>query len=356
MSISRIDDLKHIHEIDSDGMLGLVLSFPEQCEKAAEITSHWSPKSEIGKDLDLIVVSGLGGSAVAGDMVAALRADDLPVPMLINRNYHLPGYVTEKSLVICVSYSGDTEETLSSYMDAIRRGAQIICITSGGKLAHLAEMNGVDIIRVPGGLPARSATGYLFVPVLMAIEKLGIVPPISGDLPGAVELLKKYRQEWSPEVPSEDNEAKLLAQEIYTRIPVIYGAPGISGVVAFRWKTQFNDNAKVHAFANFFPELNHNEIMGWELASLECESFAALFIRDPADESRIADRVRVVSTLIPRGFMTRDIVLRGENELEKLLWGFYLGDIASVYLSVCYDVNPSSNTGIDRLKEEFAKV
>lgn len=337
-------------------MLDLVLEFPEQCEKAAEIVSRWTPSITVGAELDAIVVCGLGGSAIAGDMVAALRAGDLKVPMFTNRDYNLPNFVTKNSLVICESYSGNTEETLSSYADARSRGARIVCITSGGKLKEFAERDGVDVITVPGGQPPRSATGYMFIPMLFILEKLGIVPPITGSLPAALEMLKGFREEWKPSTLLDDNECKLLAHELHKRIPLVYGAVGITGVIAFRWKCQINENAKVHSFANTFPELNHNEIMGWELANLESDAFAAVFIRDPEDKSRIANRIRITSTLIPRGFVTRDIELRGENDLEKLLWGFYFGDLASVYLAVCYEIDPTQIAGINRLKEELAKI
>ena len=356
MSVSGLDDLTYIREIDKHSMMDLVLGFPEQCERAADIVGQWKPKIEVGDELDLIIVSGLGGSAISGDMVAALRARDLCVPMLTNRDYHLPTFATKNSLVICQSYSGNTEETLSAYADARSRGARVICITSGGKLAQMAERDGVDVVIVPGGQPPRSATGYLFIPLLFAVEKLGILRPISDQLPAALDMLKRERDQWSPEVPSDDNEAKLLAHELYRRIPLIYGSTGITGVIAYRWKTQVNENAKVHAFADVFPEMNHNEIMGWELANFESEAFAAIFIRDPEDTSRIADRIRITSTLIPRGFMTRDIQLEGRNDLEKLLWGFYFGDLASVYLAICYGIDPTRITGIDRLKEELARI
>jgi len=356
MGVSGLDDLSHIKEIDKRGMLDLVLEFPQQCERAAEIVGRWTPKISIGDELDLIVVSGLGGSAISGDMVAALRADDLCVPMLTNRDYHLPAFASSNSLVVCQSYSGNTEETLSAYADARSRGARIVCVTSGGKLAAMAQSDGVDLITVPGGQPPRSATGYLFIPLLFAVEKLGIVRPITGTLPAALDLLKREREQWKPEVPSDDNEAKLLARELYRRIPLLYGTAGITGVIAFRWKTQINENAKVHAFANHFPEMNHNEIMGWELASLESEAFAAVFIRDPDDKSRIADRIRITSTLIPRGFVTRDVPLQGSDNLGKLLWGFYFGDLATVYLAICYDMDPTTIKGIDRLKEELGRI
>lgn len=356
MSVSNLDNLSQIQQIDSRGMTDLVLEFPEQCERAAEIVRKWTPKISVSGDLDVIVVSGLGGSAIAGDMVAALRADDLPVPLLTNRTYGLPNFVSNKSLVICESYSGNTEETLSAYEEARKRGAKIVCITSGGKLAEMAEQDGVDVIMVPGGQPPRSATGYMFVPMLFILEKLGIVPPITDQLQPALDMLKESREGWNPNVASDDNECKLLAQELHERIPLVYGSTGITAVIAFRWKTQINENAKVHAFCNVFPELNHNEIMGWELANLESEAFAAVFLRDPSDISRIADRIRITSTLIPRGFMTRDIQLRGRNNLEKLLWGFYLGDLASVYLAFTYDIDPTQISGIDRLKEELAKI
>lgn len=356
MRISDLDDLNHMKEIDSQGMLDLVLDFPEQCERAAELVGRWTPKIAVGNELDLILVSGLGGSAIAGDMVASLHYNDLRVPLLVNRDYQLPSFTTKNSLVVCESYSGNTEETLSAYAHARELGAKIICITSGGRLAQLAEQDGVDLISVPGGQPPRSATGYMFVPMLYALERLGVVNSVSQSLQSAINLMKASREYWVSEVPTDENDAKLLARELVHKVPIIYGSSGITKVIAYRWKCQMNENAKIHAFANIFPELNHNEIMGWEMANMESDAFAAIFIRDPEDTSRIADRIRITSTLIPRGFLTRDIQLRGSNDLEKLLWGFYLGDVASVYLALCYDIDPTKIKGIDRLKEELARI
>jgi len=356
VSAAVVDDFGRIREIDKQGMIDLVVGFPEQCRKAAEIAGRWTPKTALDGKPDVVVVCGLGGSAIAGDMAAAVYADVLDCPMLTNRDYNLPKFVSSKSLVICESYSGNTEETLSAYDDARRRGSRIVCITSGGKLAENAERDGVDLVLVPGGQPPRSATGYMFVAMIFVLEKLGAASGAVENLSGAISLLERAREEWKPETNSENNRAKKLALDLFGRIPIVYGSVGITGVTAFRWKCQINENAKAHSFANVLPEFNHNEIMGWEGAAAQSSGFAAVFIRDASDTSRIAQRIKITSKIIPESFPVYDVALEGENNLERLLWGFYLGDFMSVYLAICYGVNPTSIAAIDRLKAELAKL
>jgi len=356
VSAAVIDDLNRMREIDKQGMIDLVVGFPEQCERAAGLAEEWMPKSGLDGKPDVVVVCGLGGSAIAGDMAAAVYADVLGCAMLTNRDYNLPAFVGSKSLVICESYSGNTEETLSAYDDARRRGSKVVCITSGGKLAENARRDGVDLVLVPGGQPPRSATGYMFVPMMFVFEKLGVARGALDKLSGAIDLLKHAREEWRPESGSSGNRAKQLALDLFGKIPLIYGSVGITGVTAFRWKCQINENAKAHSFANVLPEFNHNEIMGWEGAAAQSGGFAAVFIRDASDTSRIAERIRITSKIIPEDFPVHDVAVEGANALEKLLWGFYLGDFMSVYLAICYGVNPTSIAAIDRLKAELAKL
>lgn len=356
MSMAVIDDLGMIKEIDKRGMIDLVAGFPEQCEKAAALADEWTPRIELDGKPDIVVVCGLGGSAIAGDMTAALYKETLPCPMLTNRDYSLPSFVGSRSLVICESYSGNTEETLSAYEDARRRGSKMVCITSGGKLAENARRDNVDLIVVPGGQPPRSATGYMFVPMMSVLEKLGVVSGNVCNISGALDMLRHARDEWRPEIGSDSNRAKQIALDLKGRIPLIYGAAGIMSVTAFRWKCQINENAKVHSFANVLPEFNHNEIMGWEGAAAQSGAFASVFIRDASDTSRTAERIRITSKIIPDMFPVYDIAVDKKNDLEKLLWGFYLGDFMSVYLAICYGADPTSIAAIDRLKAELAKL
>lgn len=356
MSILMLDNLDYIKKIDTSCMLDLVLGFPKQCREAMDIAIEWNPSFKVGDELDMVVISGLGDSAIAGDMAGALITSNSKTPFIVNRDYHLPAYVTNQSLVACVSYSGDTEETLAAYSDAKNRKARIVCITCGGRLAELAGRDGVDLVTLPGGRPPRSALGYLLVSLLVVLHKVGSAPAVFNYLPAAIELLEQVREEWKPELTTADNDCKLMALELHERIPLIYSATGLPAAIAYRWKTQLNQNAKIHAFTNTFPELNHNELVGWELASLERGDFAAVFIRDPEDTSRIADRINITSTLIPQGFMTREILLQGDNGLEKLLTGVFFGDLMSIYLAFAYDIDPTAIAGIERLKEELAQT
>lgn len=351
-----LDDLDRLKRIDRRGMIAKVLDLPEQCARAAEIAADWSPSSTASTDTNLIVISGLGSSGLAGDMLAAVGGDHLDVPLIVSRDYRLPGFVDKRTLVVCMSYSGGTEETIETYSEARKKGANIACITSGGKLARMADEDGVNLQRVPEGLVPRVAIGYMFVSLMFLLERLELLRPISGRLAGAISALKPARDDWRPECPADENEAKLLAFELHERIPIFYGSPGVTCATAYRWKCQCNENAKVHAFCNTFPEMNRNEMLGWELANLESESFAAVFIRDPDDSPHLADRIHITATLIPRGFMSRTIELRGDSPMERLLWGFLLGDLASVYLAALYEIDPSQVTGIDRLKEELARI
>lgn len=356
MSLPNLDDLDVLRATDPQGMLDLILGFPEQCETAAEIGAEYAPSSPLERKPTSIIIAGLGGSAIAGDMVGSLVRDEINCPWETVRDYDIPNYVDKNTLVIAESYSGNTEETLSAYGQAMECGARVVCISSGGKLAELACANGNDLVTIPSGQPPRSATGYMLIPMFYVLEKLGVISGWTSRMVGAIELIKSLRSRISPEVPIDENDAKTLARELYGRIPLLYGAAGYIGVLAVRWKGQLNENSKVHAFSNVFPELNHNEILGWERANLQSEDFAVVILRDPADTSRIADRITITRSLIPKGYPVHDVPLQGNNDLERLLWGMHLGDFASGYLAILNRVDPFKMEGIEFLKAELAKM
>ena len=356
MSLPSLDDPAVLHRIDPLGMIDLILAFPEQCEKAAEIAAKYQPSVPLKAKPRAIIMAGLGGSAIAGEIVGSLVRGQLSCPWATVRDYNIPNYVDADSLVIVESYSGNTEETLSAYNHAKERGARIVCVTSGGKLADLARQDGNDLVMIPAGQPPRSALGFMLIPMLFVLEKLGVIEGWTLKIPDAIALMKSLRARIEPSVQTDENDAKMLARELYGRIPLLYGSAGYTGAFAVRWKCQFNENSKIHAFTNVFPELNHNEILAWERAELQSESFTVVLLRDPTDKSRIADRIRITHSLIPKGYPVHDIALEGKNELERLLWGCHFADLVTEYLAVLNKVDPYKMAGIDYLKSELAKI
>lgn len=354
-----LDDIAAITRQDPGGMLALTVGFPEQCEKGVEIGNGFEPPAEWPKGPQAfrnVVVTGLGGSAIGGDFLRSVTEHEAQVPILVNRDYDLPGYVGDGSLVIAVSYSGNTEETLSAYEQARARGARILVLTSGGTLLDRARSDGNSAIVVPGGQPPRASSGYTFFPVWVAAQKLGIIEDKSADTKEALDLMYRQREAFKPESPTSGNSAKQLAKALAGKLPVIYGSQGFRGTIAYRWHTQFNENAKIHAFAGAFPEMNHNEILGWINAPKQANDWAVVMIRDRKDTTKIATRVDTTKRLIEGGIPIHDVYADGESALARLWTGVYYGDFVSVYLALVWGEDPTVIPSIDALKAELAKV
>ena len=256
-----LDDIEFVTRLDPKGMLGLTEAFPAQCRRALEIAEGVELPA-LPVEPSLVMLTGLGGSAAGGDFVRAVFEASGNAPFVVNRDYFLPSYAGPDTVVFVVSYSGNTEETLSAYADARRKGCQIFAVTSGGKLAEFARADGVTVILVPGGQPPRTALGFLLIPVLSACQRLGLIP--AQPFEQAFRILENCAKAWGMQTPFEDNPTKRLAEALHGKLAVLYGLGSWQGVVAGRWKAQINENAKNHAFAHTFPELNHNEIIGWE--------------------------------------------------------------------------------------------
>jgi glucose/mannose-6-phosphate isomerase len=352
--VSILDDKGRCAELDRSDMLGLLARFPEQCEhgyalaESLDISSQTPPTS--------IVIAGMGGSGIGGDILSVAFRDDLAVPVDVCRGYRLPGYVSGGTLVICVSYSGNTEETLSAFADAHQRRAHIICVCSGGELARRAAEGSYAVITIPGGQPPRSATGYLLMPQIAVLERLGLITGQARNVRQTVELLKRQRGELGPDSPTGSNLAKEVASGLHGKVPIIYGSTPWGGIVAYRWKTQINENAKVHAFANAQSELSHNEILAWEGCSAQKIGAAVVNIRDPGESPKIGKRVEVTGRLIGDHAPVVDVFGEGETTLQRALTATYVGDFASVYLGLLYGTDPTPIPGIDILKTELGKV
>jgi glucose/mannose-6-phosphate isomerase len=350
-----LDDLGQVRSVDRDGMLDIVGGLPEQCREAFDFGLTADLPEDLGQ-VRQIITAGLGGSAIGGDLVRVLVAGEAQVPVTVCRDYTLPAFVGEGSLVFLTSYSGNTEETLSAYAQAGERGAARMVLTTGGRLAELADQDNAPLVKVPAGLPPRSALGYLSLTVYMIIARLGLVSSPAREREELVATLERLRGELRPDTPFSQNRAKQLAAKLYGKIPVIYGATGTTEVAATRWKGQVNENAKQAAFWNVFPELNHNELVGFEAPPELLRQFYYIFLKDPEDHPRVKLRMEIVQEMIRDNVAgITDLSAEGSSLLVRVFSLVYLGDYVSVYLALLNGINPKPVQVIDYLKGRLAE-
>ncbi|HPT69067.1 MAG TPA: bifunctional phosphoglucose/phosphomannose isomerase [Syntrophomonas sp.] len=308
------------------------------------------------KDYRNIVVSGLGGSAIGGDILRSYALDRCQVPVLVNRDYVLPFFVNEFTLVLAVSYSGNTEETLSAYQQARQRGADIIAVSSGGKLSELARNDGCLVVEVPGGMSPRAASGYLFCPLALILEEMDLLKGARLDLRETWQVLKELREEINPAVAEDNNFARQLAWKMKDCIPVIWGSSAHSDIAAIRWKAQINENAKAPAYYNAFPELDHNELVGFEAPAELLAKLLVIILCDADDHEQVKKRIRITGEIIREKVAgVIEIKTRGSSWLAKLYSLIYTGDYASFYLALEYGINPTPVKVIDYLKAELVR-
>ncbi|MFH1784414.1 MAG: bifunctional phosphoglucose/phosphomannose isomerase [bacterium] len=352
---TKLDNPTLLKAVDPSGMLGLVMDFSKQCREAVDITGKFEISTDYSK-VNKIMITGMGGSAIGGDLLRVYARDQVNIPIFVNRDYDMPGFVDEKTLLFCASCSGNTEETLSVYQKALDAKAKIIGITSGGKLKKLCDKSSIPCVIIPGGFPPRSSLGYMFFPMVVLLDKLGILAPQKEAIEETVSLLKQLSQEMSADIETDKNHAKQLALWLYKKMPVIYSSSEKTGIVGLRWRNQFNENSKVFATSNVFPELNHNEIVGLEALGDFTRNFNVMILEDKDDNARITKRIDVSTGLMKDkvGAIER-IRSRGNSLLGRLFSLISLGDFVSTYLAVLYDIDPTPVTVIDYLKKELAK-
>lgn len=343
-----LEDAEKIASIDKNGMINFSVNAAEHYRKAAQnaekITVNYPKPANI-------VVAGLGGSAIGGELLKDWAKNQLAVPIEVSREYQLPAYANKKTLVFVTSYSGDTEETLSSFLDALKRKCMVYCISSGGSLLKYAQKHNVPYLQVPGGMPPRAALPYMLVPLLVYLEKAGLVKGVKEELNETFSLLEKISMENGLETPTRDNFAKTVATHIGESAPVIYGF-GFYRSVAQRFKQQFNENSKSAAKWEYFPELDHNEIVGWEGRGEQCKWFSVIFIRDIDESVEIESRIETTKQIMEQvGLVMFDLEVQGKSPLAKMLSTIVVGDFISVYLAALSGVDPSPVRTINALKE-----
>ncbi len=351
----KLNNLKVLETIDPAGMLKLQVDFYKQCEKAKQIAEKFEVSSDY-KGVKKVVVTGMGGSAVGGDLLMVYLRKSLRLPFKVNRDYDLPAFVDEETLVITASYSGNTEETLSAYNEALKAKAKVIGITTGGKMKELCDENKTPCLIIPSGLPPRASLGYMFFPMLVILTKIGIIDNQDDAIAETINLLKDLSIEMCPECETSKNHAKQLALWLYKNMPVIYGSSEQTGLVALRWRNQFNENSKTFAISNILPELNHNELVGWETLVDITKSFHVMILGDKDDHPRVKKRIEITKDIIrERVGAIEEINSRGNSLLARLFSLISLGDFVSTYLAILYDVDPTPVKVIDYLKTELAK-
>ncbi len=335
---------------DSHDFYGILSRFPRQAEEGLAIGARADIASIDAGRIRAILVAGMGGSAIGGDILRAYLLDRCRIPLFVNRSYTLPAFAGEDTLVIASSYSGDTEETLSAYEEARRRGAQILVISSGGELTRRASEKGHALIAIPGGLAPRCALGYGFFPLFRALIRLGIAAPHDAELEETLRVLQARAARFA-DISGGENEAVAIASKIGESIPVIYSALGPLDAVNLRWRCQLEENAKMLSWGNVFPELNHNEIVGWERFPDLLGRLALVLLRDREDPPRLVRRIDVTRSILQP--LAGGIVEASDdaNSLLARIFGLIcLGDWVSFYAAIQHGIDPFPIGKIDALK------
>jgi glucose/mannose-6-phosphate isomerase len=295
----------------------------------------------------------MGGSGIGGDLLRAILYEEAAVPAVSVKDYRIPGFVGPDTLAFVCSYSGNTEETLTAYDNAVNRGAACLVITSGGELLKRARGREHPVIQIPSGLPQRAALPYLFIPMLVTLARLGITRAVDAELHEATQVLREVGAEHTQ---GGTGEAKRLAEALLHRIAVIYSASPFLEPVAQRWKDQINENAKTFAVWNTFPELNHNETVGWGMDDALARTLAVIVLRDPHESSQLARRVTITRELaFGKAAGVYEVVPRGNRKLAQLLSGMMIGDLTSWHLAMLRGVDPTPVSVIEEVKQRLAR-
>jgi glucose/mannose-6-phosphate isomerase len=343
-------DPEAVTAVDQSDLHADIIGLPEHLRDAL-----WKVQSAQMQPWDSpggLIVAGMGGSGVGGVLARAILGDHASRPILSARTYGLPAWTTPDTTVLCASYSGNTEETLACYEAAGALGATRVAVTSGGRLAELARADGVPVIPVAGGFQPRAAVAYMTVAALEVAGLCGAGPRVGSEIDVAADHLEHLVDAWGASSP-EDCEPKVLARALRDSVPVIAGS-GITQSVAYRWKAQINENAKIPAFTHELPELDHNELVGWHDAP-SLGRFAAVFLDDADTPLRVKQRIALTRELIgDKATGTYVVQSRGDTAVERIFSLVLLGDLVSLYIAVLRGTDPTPVGVIETLKERLA--
>lgn len=334
---------------DPSDMMGRVLDFPRQLREAWSLAVR-GPQLAPARDPARVYVVGMGGSAIGGDFVRAFAETCSAVSVEVVRGYQLPAAASEGSFAFFVSYSGDTEETLEAWEEAVRRGLPRAAVTSGGELARRAEAHGVPCLLIPGGSPPRAALGWTSVPVFRALAVRGLLPLGDAELEEAAAASEAVIAAFGPDAP-ESNPVRRWAEAAAGGVPFVYAPATPYGAAAVRWSGQLNENGKILAHVALLPEQNHNEIVGWEAPSPAREAAVVAFLADERVHPRVRRRLDILAGVIERtGRPVTRFEPHGEGLFARMVSFATMGDLASLYAAAARGVDPTPVASIDRLK------
>ena len=350
-----LDDVDYCQMIDMQGMLRHIRSLPTQIETAwSQVHDRKNLPTERPSS---VAILGMGGSAIGGDIACSLAYGVSEIPMVVHRDYGIPRWVGSSSLVIAVSHSGNTEETLSGFEEAYRRGSTLFVIASGGKLIEMAEKYGVPYYRYESEAPPRASIGFLLMPILAVLNSTGVYKVDEDLVSNTVDCLNRLKQSIDAEVATEDNKAKQLAVYLHGHIGLILASHPLTAI-ARRWKTQINENAKTACFFEVLPELCHNTIVGVDFPSRLSDVLRVLMLRSAFSNERNRLREEIVGQLFEHsGIGCEQVKIEAPfHPLCEALQLVMLGDFVSYYLSLLNRVNPTTILNIDYLKLKLSRA
>jgi glucose/mannose-6-phosphate isomerase len=340
--------------LDTLDMFAATAALPEQVEIAAKAANEAEGAFPGHDEIENVVVLGMGGSGIAGDVVREVAGPFMPVPVVVHKGYGMPNFIGENTLVLAVSFSGNTEETVEAVTEAALAGGRVVAVSHGGELASLAAQWRVPHIPIADGIPMpRAGIGALSVPLLVVLERLGLFPGASSWIEAAVTQLKKRREQ----LTVDDNPAQRLARRIGRQLPIVYGGGGPGGLAALRWKNQFNENAKVPAFCHQIPELTHNEICGWgQHGDVTRQVFRLILLRHDFEHPQVSRRFDLTTELVDEVVAAvEEVQAEGEGALAQVFDLMLFGDFTSLYLAFQEDVDPGPVPVLDYIKERLAQ-
>jgi glucose/mannose-6-phosphate isomerase len=343
-----------IARFDPEDMFRCISDFPAQIEEAVQI--GWQAQlGTLKAPFSSVVVTGMGGSAIGGDLLRSYLSQEVDVPFLVSRSYLLPGFIGKSTLVVVSSYSGNTEETLSAYQCARKKHSRILCVTAGGRVLRLAEKNGHSVIRVVPGLQPRAALGYSFFPLLVSLTRIGLIKNKDRDISETIDRLwilsRQLRNYRSPR-----NKAVRIARALHGKLPVIYSSVDYFDAVNVRWRGQISENAKQLAYGHVLPEMNHNEIVGWNVDHALMKRTVAVFLKDRGVQERVRLREEITRSIVRRHAADAlEVWSEGTSLLARIFSLVYLGDWVSYYLAILNKRNPTPVKVIEELKARLSK-
>ena len=348
-----LNNEEEMRYIDTHNMLSMLYHLPTQIEETEKIVEEASLPKVFR--VDHILVCGMGGSAISGNILQSYLRRKLSIPIEVNRSYDLPKWVNRHTLVFSQSYSGDTEETLLAFKQAYEKHCQIIAVSSDGRLEEYCKHRGIPHIKIPSGYPPRAAIGYLLFSMIFALKKIGILQH-NIEKEETISILKEAREEFNEKISIDNNIAKQLAIKIHGSIPQIYSLD-IYKPIAKRWMNQFAENSKLISRYNVLPEATHNDIVAWSFDETLSKNFSCIFLRDSNEEnSSMRSRVDFMKRILtPMGLNVEDVFPRGKKLLAKMMYLLYLGDYISCYLAFLRNVDPTPIDAITELKEILSK-